>query len=67
MAQWVKNLTAAPQVTSEVQIRSPAQHSGLKDLTLLPLWLSFYPWLGNLHMLQVQPLGGKNPTKPKGK
>ena len=32
VAQWVKNLTAA------AWFRSPAWHSGLKDLTLLQLW-----------------------------
>ena len=30
MAQWVKNPTAAAQVTMEVQVQSPAWHSGLK-------------------------------------
>ena len=30
MAQWVKNLTAVAHVTAEVQVRSPAQHSGLR-------------------------------------
>ena len=37
MAQQVKNLTAAVQVAVEVQVQSPAQHSGLKDLVLLEL------------------------------
>ena len=32
MAQWAKNPTAAIQVTVEVQVCSPAWHSGLKDL-----------------------------------
>ena len=32
MAQWVKNLTLAAQVTVEAWIQSPAQHSGLRDL-----------------------------------
>ena len=29
--QWVKNPTTVTQVTTEAQVRSPAQHSGLKD------------------------------------
>ena len=35
MALWVKNLTATAQVAAEVQVRSPAQHSGLRALALL--------------------------------
>ena len=35
MAQWVKNLTAAAQVTAEVWVCSLAQSSGLKDPALL--------------------------------
>ena len=31
MAQWVKNLTAAAQVSAEAQVQSLAWHSGLKD------------------------------------
>ena len=31
MEQWVKNLTAAAQVTAEAQAWSPAWLSGLKD------------------------------------
>ena len=38
MLQWVKNLTAAAQAAVEVQVQSPAQRSGLKDLALLQLW-----------------------------
>jgi len=34
MMQWVKSLTAAAQFTAEVQVRSPAQHSELKDPAL---------------------------------
>ena len=34
MAQWVKNPTAAALVPAEAWARSPAQHSGLKDLVL---------------------------------
>ena len=37
MAKWVKNPTAAAQVAVEVQVRSLARHSGLKDLALLQL------------------------------
>ena len=61
MAQWVKKLT------TEVRVQSPAWHSGLKDLALLQLccslqlWLRISPWLGNSHMLWVQPI--KTPTK----
>ena len=32
MVQWVKNLTAAAQVTVEVWVSFPARCSGLKDL-----------------------------------
>ena len=38
VAQWVKNLTAGALVTAEAWVRSPAQHSGLKDLALPQLW-----------------------------
>ena len=31
VAQWVKNLTAAAQVSAEAQVQSLAWHSGLKD------------------------------------
>ena len=37
MAQWVKNLIAVAQGAAEVQDRSLAQHSELKDLALLQL------------------------------
>ena len=56
MAQWVKDLTVASQVTAKAQVRSPAQSSGLKDLALLQLWLKFNPWPGNFHMPWVWPL-----------
>ena len=39
MTQWVKNPTAAAQVTAEVQVQLPAWHKGLKD-PVLP-WLQF--------------------------
>ena len=47
--QGVKNLTA------EVQVQSPAQGSGLKDLALLQLQLGFNPWPGNFNLLQLRP------------
>ena len=53
MVQWAKNPTAVAQVTEEVQVRSPAQHSGLKDLTLPQPQLGFNPWTENFHMPQV--------------
>ena len=37
VAQWVKNLTAAAQVTAEVWVQSLAQCNGLKDLALSEL------------------------------
>ena len=51
-----ENLTAAAQVAVEVQVRSPAWCSGLKDLVLPQqrgswLLLRFSPWPGNFHML----------------
>ena len=60
MTQWVKNPTAAAQVTAAVQVQLPAWHKGLKDPVLpwlqcrLQLWLKFSPWPRKLHMLQVQ-------------
>ena len=56
VVQWVKNLTAAAQVTAEVQVDPPAWHSGLKDPALWQLWLGFNPRLGSFHMLWVWPL-----------
>ena len=44
VVQWVKNPATAAQVTAEVQVQSPAQHSGFKDPALLKLWLGFNPW-----------------------
>ena len=61
MVDWVKNPTAMAQVTVEVQIRSPAWHSGLQDIEVLAqrqrrlLWLRFSPWPGNVQMAQVWP------------
>ena len=43
VAQWVKNLTVAAQVTAEAWVQSPAWYSGLKDLALPQL-------TGNFHM-----------------
>ena len=51
-AQRVKNPRTAAQAAAEVQVQSPAQRSGLKDLALpqlrcrSTLWLGFSPWLG---------------------
>ena len=65
MAQWVKNLTAAAWVATEMQVPSLALSSWLKDLELLQLWhrlhllLGFSPWPGNFHMLKVQSLKKK--------
>ena len=56
MAQWVKNPTPAAQVSEEVQVLSPAQLVGLKDLVLpqlwceSQLWLGFNPQAGNFHI-----------------
>ena len=61
MAQWVKNLTRVALVAVEVQVRSPALCSGLKDPALLQLWcrlqlqLRFTAWPGNFYMLLVWP------------
>ena len=63
--QWVKNLTAATQVTAEVWVQSPVQHSGLKYLVLpqlqlrSQLWLRFNHSPRNFHMPPVQPLKKK--------
>ena len=66
MVQWIKNPTAVTLVTVEVWVRSPPQHSGLKDLVLpqlwyrSKLWLGFSPWLGNFYMLWAQLKSEKN-------
>ena len=49
------SLTAVTQVPAEVQVQSPAQGSGLKDLALLQLALGFDPWPRNLHIPLVKP------------
>ena len=65
MVQGVEHLTAVAWVAAEVQIRSPAWHSGLKDPELSKLWcrlqlrLGFSLWPGNFHMLWVWPLTQK--------
>ena len=48
---WIKNVTAAAQVTVKAQVLTPALAEDLKDLVLLQLWLIFSPCAGNLHML----------------
>ena len=58
-AQWVKNPTAAARVAVEVRVQSPAQHSGLKDPTLVQPGLRFNPWPVNFHRPQVFPLKNK--------
>ena len=59
VAQWVKNPTAAAQVTAEMQVPSQAQCNWLKDPILSQLRLRFSPWLGNFYMPGVQPLKKK--------
>ena len=56
VAQWVKNLTAATQVTAEAWVRSPAQHSGVKDLALNSTCISFlfYGWTYGMWKFPVQ-------------
>lgn len=41
MAQWVRNPTAAAQVTAETQVGFPAWCSGFKD----PMFLQLQCWL----------------------
>ena len=72
VAQWVKNLTAVVQSVAEVQVQSPAWHSGLKDPVLLQLWqrsqlqCGFDPWPRNFHMPQVQPFTKKKREEEMG-
>ena len=40
VAPWVKNLTAAAQVSAGARVRAPAQSSELKNPVLLQLWHS---------------------------
>ena len=68
MAQCVKNLTTVASLAVEVQVRSPAQHSELKDLVLQlwhssQLWFRFSPWPRKFHMPQVRPLKKKKKFK----
>ena len=53
VVQWVKNPTAAARVAAEAQIQSPAQGSGLKDLSLPWLRLGLNPWPRNFHIHAV--------------
>ena len=61
VAQWVKNLTEAAQVTMKVWVKSPAQHSGVKYPLLLwlqlslQLWLRFDLWPRNFHIPYIYP------------
>ena len=42
VGQWVKNLMVAAWASAEVRVRSPAQHSGLRDPVFRSqLWLRF--------------------------
>ena len=65
VAQRVKNLNVAAQVTPEERVWSPSKHSELQDPALpqLPhrsqLQLRFNPWPGNFHMPRVRPLKKK--------
>ena len=45
MVQWVKNLTAAVQVTVDVRVQSLILHSGLKDPMSPQLWFRLQLWL----------------------
>ena len=62
ITSWSSHCGAVAQVAVEAQVRSLAQHSGLKDLALprlqckSQLQLRFSPWLGNLYMPWVWPL-----------
>ena len=51
----VKNPTTAAQVTAEIGVHSPAQHSGLKvpDIATATAQIQSLP--GNFHMPRVQP------------
>ena len=50
LVQWVKNSAVEVQVLADVGVRSPTQHSGLKDPVLPQLWqksqlrIGFSPW-----------------------
>ena len=55
MVPWVNNTTEVAQVAMEVQIRSPARCSRLKEPALLQLCFGFNLWPGNFYMLWVWP------------
>ena len=63
VAQWIKNLTAGVWVAVEAWAPSSAQHSGLKNLGLIQLQLTFSLWPGNLHMPQVRPFKKRKKEK----
>ena len=71
MALWVKNPTAVAQVAAELWVRSPAQHSGLKDLALLQLQhrsqlqLRFNSWPRNFHYAAGVGKEGRKEEKEK--
>ena len=48
MAQCVKNLTAVPQVTVEVQVQTLSQCGQLKELALLQLQCRSQLWIQSL-------------------
>ena len=62
MVQQVRNSTGVAQVTAEVQDRSLASLTGLKDPALPQLQrrsqrqLRISPWPRSFHLAQVQPL-----------
>ena len=58
-------MTASAQVPAELQVRSPAQGSELKDTVLLQLQLRFDSWPRNGHMPQVQPFKKHKNTHKK--
>ena len=58
MVQWVKNLTAVAQVTTEAWVQSLAQHSGLKDLELSELRIG--------HSCSLDSLSGPGTSKCHG-
>lgn len=58
-------MTASAQVPAELQVRSPAQGSELKDMALLRLQLRFDSWPRNRRMPQVQPFKKHKNTHKK--
>lgn len=63
---WVKNRTAAAQVTAEMWVRCLAWCNGLRIWCWCccghrsELQLRFKPWPGNVHVLGVRPLKNNN-------